>query len=134
LGLEQLLTSSPRYAPYNATVALPTVTFNVPDYGRSTMEASSRQSEAIASIVKSVEAKYLWRVWTYTALYLIAVLPNERGGVAEFAATVTVTWNAPEGGSPRRFRVKTFAENTKPQDVVNPAILATVRFEVEDLN
>lgn len=74
-------------------------------------------------------------VWEYAALFVLATLPDQQGGTtAPITFDATLTWNIPEGSPPRHFRVKMIATNAKLPGVAEPDLLATLDFEVEDLD
>jgi len=63
-------------------------------------------------------------VWQNAALFFIATLPDESGArSAPFFFDVQISWNIPEGGQPRFFRVQAVAINAKPPGVTTPEFL-----------
>lgn len=74
-------------------------------------------------------------VWENAALFFIATLPDAPEAKSEpFFFEAQINWNIPEGGQPKRFRVKAVAKNAKLAGVSAPNFLSTIEFEVSDDN
>jgi hypothetical protein len=133
LGLEQLFKSS--FADFIVSMSPPEIVISYKGVsGTHSNSIGTRDTDAVPSIVKKVDVKYPWQVWNYATLYIVGALPDEPGGHVEFTSSVTISWNGPDGGIPKKFLVKAVATNIKPKDVSTPLVLASVRFEVEPLN
>jgi hypothetical protein len=73
-------------------------------------------------------------VWDHAALFFIATLSDEpHARSAPFVFDAQINWNIPEGGQPKRFRVKVIAENAKLPNVPTPKFLANIEIEVAEL-
>ncbi len=72
-------------------------------------------------------------VWEHAALFFIATLSDEPHSKSKpFFFDAQVSWNIPEGGPPKRFRVKAIAENAKVSGISSPKFLATIEIEVAE--
>jgi hypothetical protein len=60
-------------------------------------------------------------------------LPDEpQSKSAPFFFDAQISWNIPEGGQPKRFRVKAIAENAKLPNLSTPKFLAKINIEVAE--
>jgi hypothetical protein len=70
-------------------------------------------------------------VWENAALFFIATLSDDPPARSEpFFFDAQVSWNIPEGGQPKYFRVRAIAVNAKPPGVTTPEFLAKIEIAV----
>lgn len=78
-------------------------------------------------LTRNVETFIPLQVWQNAALFFIATMPNEPEAKSEpFYFDVQINWNIPEGGDPKRFRIRAIAHNAKLAGSASPAFLAKI--------
>jgi hypothetical protein len=132
-----LIDSSPRFKTHRTNLTENRVTFG-PESGPGAFFEHSLQWSAtlpLPFISRENDVFIPLDVWHNAALFFIATLPDDPGArSAPFFFDVQVSWNIPEGGRPRLFRVQAIAVNSKPPGVTTPVFLATVEISVPSLN
>jgi len=74
-------------------------------------------------------------VWENAALFFIATLADTPNAKSEpFFFDAQISWNIPEGGQPKRFRIKATARNAKLAGASSPVFLADIDLEVSEEN
>jgi hypothetical protein len=130
-----LLSRSPRFANIKVHHQPNSVTFEAVGMMLQSVNYATSTTYPVNYITRKADAFIPGPVWEHAAIFILATLPDEHGGsTAPFTFDVTVTWNIPEGSSPRHFRVKMVATNGKLPGVGEPDLLAFLDFQVEDLD
>jgi hypothetical protein len=87
----------------------------------------------IAFITRETSTFIPLTVWEHAALFFIATLADEpKARSAPFFFDAQISWNIPEGGQAKRFRVKVTAENAKLSGIPTPLFLANIYIEATE--
>lgn len=130
-----LLQQSPRFQNVQVLHEDNQVTFVSPGMALQSMRFATSATVPINYITRKADAFVPGPVWEYAAMFVLATLPEQHGGTTTpITFDATLSWNIPEGSAPRHFRVKMIATNAKLPGVTTPDLLATLDFEIEDLD
>jgi hypothetical protein len=130
-----LLQQSPRFEHIKVDYEENQVVFTGDNILAQGMRFATSSTTSINYITRKADAFIPGPVWEYAALFVLATLPEQQGGTtAPLTFDATLTWNIPEGSPPRHFRIKMIATNAKLPSVTVPDLLATLDFEIEDLD
>jgi hypothetical protein len=84
-------------------------------------------------ITRDTETYIPLTIWENAALFFIATMPEAPDATSEpFYFDVQISWNIPEDGKPKSFRVKSVAHNAKLAGATAPVFLAKIALEISE--
>ncbi|WP_156464289.1 hypothetical protein [Afipia sp. Root123D2] len=100
--------------------------------GNTIYDVTQRHDLPIIFITRDTDTFIPLNIWINAALFFAASLPPEPGSHSPtYFLDAVISWNIPDGGQPKRLRVKATATNMGPAGGLDDEFSALIDFEVE---